>query len=105
MSSIIQIIDIIINIILDMVFQFSIMMMIAFSIQIAVGLFVVESSDQLDEIVEKGLNETLNGIKNDEKLYVPWDLLQNNVKRIISNRMVKYLTHELFHVARVLWCE
>lgn len=55
-------------------------MMIVFSIQIAIGLFVVESSDRLDEIVEKELNETLYGIKGDEKLHVPWDLLQNKVK-------------------------
>lgn len=61
-------------------------MMVAFSLQLAVGVFVIDKSDELEEIVEKALNDTLYGIKDDETLYAPWDLIQNEVKSLKSNR-------------------
>lgn len=60
--------------------------MVAFSLQIAVGIVAIDKSGELDDIVEKGLNETLYGIKEDEKLYAPWDLLQNEVRSIKFQR-------------------
>lgn len=63
------------------IFQYSVIMIVILAIEIGLGVYAGIKKDQLDGIFEGRLNQTLHGIKKDDRLYVAWHSLQYGVNQ------------------------
>lgn len=59
------------------------MAIVIFEVGVVAGAYT--KKDQLNEIVDKGLNKTLKGYKTNEGFRKTWHLMQTEVKKLSMN--------------------